>query len=48
MKIQELVALTIRTALEGRDVTRVAWVAAGGSYVGLYAANFFVPFHDPR
>lgn len=42
MKVQEEVAGCVARVLEDHAITRVAWVAAGGSYGGFHAANYFM------
>ena len=42
VRVQDEVAEVVANALRGRDVTHVAWVAAGGSNGGFYAAHYFM------
>lgn len=41
-RIQDKVAGFVANVLEKHDVTHVAWIAAGGSYGGFYAAHYFM------
>ena len=42
VRIQDVVAEVVGGVLRERDVDHVAWVAAGGSYGGFYAAHYFM------
>ena len=42
VRVQDEVAEVVANALRGHDVTHVAWVAAGGSNGGFYAAHYFM------
>ncbi len=42
VSIQQEVSAIVGRALESRDITHVVWVAAGGSFGGFHAANYFM------
>lgn len=42
MRIQDEVAGVIESVLEKHEVSRVIWIAAGGSFGGHWAANYFL------
>ncbi len=42
VSIQQEVSAIVGRVLESRDITHVVWVAAGGSFGGFHAANYFM------
>ena len=42
MRIQDEVAGVVKSVLEQHEIKRVIWIAAGGSFGGHWAANYFL------
>lgn len=42
LSVQQEVSAIVGRVLESRDITHVVWVAAGGSFGGFHAANYFM------
>ncbi len=42
MRIQDEVASVVKSVLEQHEIRRVIWIAAGGSFGGHWAANYFL------